>query len=183
VNGWGRTRKDSPDLHLRHPATVVFLEWRDGGVRVRRQLPADVGNSFGILALRSQGAPKIRILELRYRRNPATPSTGILFIADNRIDLLPPNPTEQQRGESRQRLIEKEIPALSGEFTAEFIAIGNRLHGRVNGETISFTLLDGPEIGWVDVSEAHMLPFRDVEVIHLDGLSEAEALKAAGIKE
>jgi hypothetical protein len=65
------------------------------------------------------------------------------------------------------------------EFDLELIAIGDKLYSRCNGKAlpvVTDTRLTEGELG---IESNHLV--RDIEVINLDGLSEAEALKAAGI--
>lgn len=65
------------------------------------------------------------------------------------------------------------------EMILEFYTIGSRLIGRVNGVLLSVedTRLTR---GIFTLQSGHLL--RDIELINLDGLSEAEALKLAGVE-
>ncbi len=65
------------------------------------------------------------------------------------------------------------------EFTLEFYAIGDQLHGRFNGTWLPPATDKRLTTGGIAIQTAHLI--RDVEVIHLDGLSADEARKAAGI--
>lgn len=65
--------------------------------------------------------------------------------------------------------------------TSELAVIGSRLYARMNGKLVTVTddrIADGMP-GFL-VRKASI---RDVEVINLDGLSEAEALKIIGVDE
>jgi serine/threonine protein kinase len=69
------------------------------------------------------------------------------------------------------------------EYLAEFYAIGSRLIARVNGQTVTAESDVPPAPGYFSIHGADMDWFKDPHVLNLDGLSEAEALKAAGIRE
>ncbi|MDP1587855.1 MAG: SUMF1/EgtB/PvdO family nonheme iron enzyme, partial [Prosthecobacter sp.] len=76
------------------------------------------------------------------------------------------------------------MPSPDQDCLLEFIAIGQSLHANVNGERVSLELPvnEQPQRqGEVLIYGLNQQPFRDIEVINLDGLSEAEALKIAGI--
>jgi hypothetical protein len=65
------------------------------------------------------------------------------------------------------------------EFDMELFAIGNKLIGRFNGKQLPIvtdTRLTEGNLGFQTADSV-----RDVEVLNLDGLSEAEALKLAGV--
>lgn len=76
------------------------------------------------------------------------------------------------------------LPGVGQEFTLEFIAIGQRLIARLDGQT--FTMLLDPSSypalsGDITLYQVDRNAFRDVEVINLEGLNEGEALKAVGV--
>ncbi len=68
-------------------------------------------------------------------------------------------------------------------YTLEFFAIGQRLIARCNGQTVTAEWDDSgdPRTGEVRFYALGKDLFRDLEVINLDGLPEAEARKAAGL--
>lgn len=76
-----------------------------------------------------------------------------------------------------------DVHVLPEGFGMEFYAIGSRLHGRLNGaHAIS---ADVPESAFVNPGEAGFAKLKDcwltdMEILHLDGLPEAQALKVAG---
>ncbi|HBJ86211.1 MAG TPA: hypothetical protein DDZ88_20570 [Verrucomicrobiales bacterium] len=70
--------------------------------------------------------------------------------------------------------------ADGAEFTLELVAIGTQLHARFNGVALPVITDTRLTTGEVGLHPLH--PVRDVEVINLDGLSEAEARKVAGIE-
>lgn len=73
------------------------------------------------------------------------------------------------------KLLEKGVP-----YTLEFFAVGHRLIARVAGETVT-TLFEEPnEPGRTGIYGIQAASFKDVEVINLDPLHEADALKATG---
>jgi hypothetical protein len=72
-------------------------------------------------------------------------------------------------------------PALQigDEFSMELIAIGDKLHGKFNGKALPVATDARLTNGGVGFQTKHLI--RDVEVIYFDGLSDAEARKAAGV--
>jgi len=66
------------------------------------------------------------------------------------------------------------------EFVMEMFAIGDRLISRFNGKLMPPLTDNTFRQGGVSFQIKHLV--RDVEVINLDGLSEAEALKLAGVE-
>ncbi len=62
----------------------------------------------------------------------------------------------------------------------EFIAIGDKLYGRSNGEPLPVVTDARLTEGTMGLQTKQWI--RDIEVINLDGLSEAEARKAAGVE-
>lgn len=73
------------------------------------------------------------------------------------------------------------IPKPDTELLLEAFVIGRTLYGRVNGVVLTVES-DGvlAEGGFEAASE--LMPYRDLEFINLDGLSEAEALKVVGVE-
>jgi hypothetical protein len=73
-------------------------------------------------------------------------------------------------------------PALQigDEFSMELIAIGDKLHGEFNGKALPVATDTRLTNGGVGFQTKHVI--RDIEVINLDGVSEAEARKAAGLE-
>ncbi len=76
-------------------------------------------------------------------------------------------------------LAEKLKPGL--EYTMEFYAIGSTVIGRVNGKTVTAKLQGPVTSGIINLYSANADFLRDVEILPLDGLPEAEALKLAGV--
>jgi hypothetical protein len=77
------------------------------------------------------------------------------------------------------RLAER-VPA-GKEYQMEFYAIGPKVIGRVNGQTVTATITGATSPGPLSIYMANADYLRDVEVLNLDGLPEAEALKLAGV--
>ena len=67
------------------------------------------------------------------------------------------------------------------EVLVEAFAIDGNLHGRVNGQAFQATSDGVLEQGSFEAASMQM-SYRDIVFINLDGLSEAEALKAAGVE-
>lgn len=88
-------------------------------------------------------------------------------------------------GARRQDLLEKKLlptpPKAGDEFRMEFYTIGSRLIGRLNGELLPIVEDKRLSRGTIYLQTLHLM--RDIEVINLDGLSEAEALKIAKVED
>jgi hypothetical protein len=69
------------------------------------------------------------------------------------------------------------------EYVAELYAIGRQVIARVNGQVLTASTDVPPAPGSFDLFGADRDYFQDAQVLNLDGLSEAEARKAAGIGE
>ena len=70
------------------------------------------------------------------------------------------------------------------EYTMELCAVGNLLIGKINQQTLIARLEKDsvPTVGGLGIWGVDRNFFRDLEVINLDGLSEAEALKHLGVE-
>jgi hypothetical protein len=76
--------------------------------------------------------------------------------------------------------IRPETPLKPGdEFDMELIVIGGKLHGKFNGKPLPVVTDARLTEGEIGFQTRHLV--RDIEIINLDGLSEAEALKAVGL--
>jgi hypothetical protein len=71
--------------------------------------------------------------------------------------------------------------ATDAEFDLELIVIGDKLYSRCNGKPLPVVTDTRLTEGELAVQTNHLI--RDVEVIHLDGLSEEEARKAVRLKQ
>lgn len=72
-------------------------------------------------------------------------------------------------------------PLGSGkEYDMEFYAIGRQLIARVNGQVLNASTDEDPAPGHYNLFGSNWDYFRDAQVLNLDGLTEAEALKVAG---
>lgn len=87
----------------------------------------------------------------------------------------------QQTTEAIATLSPKSRPQAGAEYDVEFFAVGEKLIGRINGELLPVS--SDKRIGEGDITLQIKHLIRDIEVINLDGLSEAEALKLAGVDE
>ncbi len=73
------------------------------------------------------------------------------------------------------------MPPIGKEYTLEFAAIGNRLIGRHNASVIAQATDQTFTDGTAHINGAEDV--RDIEVINLDGIPEAEALRIIGVDE
>jgi hypothetical protein len=69
------------------------------------------------------------------------------------------------------------------EYVAEFYAIGQQVIARVNGQELTASTDLPPAPCSFSLFGADWDYFQDAQVLNLDGLSESEARKAAGIGE
>jgi serine/threonine protein kinase len=77
-----------------------------------------------------------------------------------------------------------QMPGLGEPMYLEFLAVGRTLIARVNGETFTHVLTETaspPVPGDLRLYQVDQNAFRDVEILNLDGLPEAEALRLAGL--
>ncbi len=143
----------------------------NGGIRVRGRWSPDIqiptlGNVFLCRSPVADGTNEV------YRANVIgpPPSSVALTLANDR--------TKAQEELARLPL---QHPLKPGdEYELELIAIGDALHVRLNDERLPVVTDTRLKEGTLGLHCIH--PMRDVEVINLDGLSEAEARKAAGIE-
>ncbi len=87
-----------------------------------------------------------------------------------------------RKGATWDRLAERPHPTAmtrGTEITLEMIVVGDRVIGRINGQTVGPVTNDVHREGKFIIISSQ--PFRDVEVLDLDGLPEAEALRIAGM--
>ena len=70
-------------------------------------------------------------------------------------------------------------PALNRECRMEFIAVGDHLISRLGSDLVKVATDPAQKKGIAYIDQ--IIGIRDVEVINLDGISEAEALKLAGV--
>jgi serine/threonine protein kinase len=76
------------------------------------------------------------------------------------------------------------VPRAGAEFVFTFAAVGQTLFGRVNDQSLT-AQIDPPQVpplaGQVRVFELDDSEFRDLAVMNLEGVTEAEALKLLGL--
>ena len=152
--------------------------------RARTEVPGAKGRNWGLRAtFRNQPADE-HMPELALRRRNGSLSAqlyreGTIFVVYQSNDAAPARISKYQEL-ARVRLTES-VPAGTP-FTIEFIAVGTHLIARCHGTTVRCEAPpDGPASGDVAIRGPSYDAFRDVEVLNLDGLSEAEAMKAAGM--
>jgi hypothetical protein len=78
----------------------------------------------------------------------------------------------------------REPLAMGKEYAMEFFAIGDRLIGRIDGQTVTARAPAAPGLpGDLGITSGHYDYLRGFEVLNLDGIPEADALKLAGVFE
>jgi len=153
------------------PTTAVAnppgAEGRNWGVRLR--LRGSTASGFK--------SPHLQLRYLDHAGYKARVIDGVVVISRVEGDKIPD--VELKRSHVK-------MPASGQDYLLEFIAIGQTLHAKLDGQTVSLQLPANEQTqqeGEALIYGLNLQPFRDVEVINLDGLSEAEARKAAGIRE
>jgi hypothetical protein len=172
--GWVRFGPEAPALVVpsQDGGNRTF---RNAGVRARFQAKEASFPRWAKLEVR-KGASRM-VPSLRYIP-PATPADS----AEMRIELtldggrkfltLATAPAEMAMGEGEA-------------YTMELYAIGGLLIGRMNEQTLT-ARIENPDVlaeGAFGIWGADRNFFRDFEVMNLDGLPEAEAMKLAGVGE
>jgi hypothetical protein len=163
------TRQDGAWLRWNNPAyggpstqlNVLITPITDLGMRVR---------------FRGQRVKDEEYPQFILRKGPDNASPN-LFIRDGKLQIRFTKSGYPVLAEAS--LIEP-LPA-GKEYIAEFYAIGQQLIARVNGQTLTAHLDLPPEAGSFTIYGASWDYFKDAEVINLDGLPEAEALKLVGL--
>jgi serine/threonine protein kinase len=150
--------------------------FRSAGIRLRR---TDASGLYGPqLALRYANG---RYISLQYYPPGGTRQSAAVQLREYHPELVTKGASAAQCWAANLLLAEKEIPAIGMEYTTELTAVGSTVVGRINDVTVTCVVDDGGKSGQLAIAGAFRTPFRDVEVINLDGLSEAEARQAAGI--
>jgi serine/threonine protein kinase len=164
-NGWLDATGITPAPFIRIPGA----QGRDQGVRLSGKL-GSVANKLGVVAfLRNSGGEKASssyIMTLGRVDGKNRPVVAVRYY------------TGSASSEPLHERVLSSAPKPGEEFQMEFFAIGNQLIARYNGQALPLVTDERLRSGGVTIQTAHLI--RDVEVINLDGLSEAEALKAAG---
>jgi hypothetical protein len=165
-----------------------------------------VGVSDGFMT-RKPGVPSARVpaasgrnagVRARFRRDPAGSTLPQLMLRNDdagagyNIHLSPGGLVFRRNDNSAKgsnvelKRFPMPVPQPGQEFTFAFIAIGQTLIARLDGQTVSMQLdpAENPQLsGRIRLYDVEHNAFRDVEVLNLDGLPEAEALKLAGLSE
>ncbi len=182
VGQWTRV----PPEALHEPDIVTDAEgWSLGPAsRTRIEVPGARGRNWGLRATFRNQPVGEHMPELVLRRKNGSLSAqlyreGTIFVVLQSNDAAPEGVPRYQPL-SRTRLNES-VPA-GAPFTIEFVAVGAQLVARCHGTTVRCAAPpDGPASGEVAIRGPNYDAFRDVEVLNLEGLSEAEAMKVAGM--
>ncbi len=179
TDGWARLTTQGAYLYPR-PSGWPSYYIRNGGIRARFG-ESTAENEFKYLQIRNSQRPgeKSRVFELHIK----TTEPAMISLREHRGEWVPANPSEAQKWAAHRLLAQKAISPLTGEFTAEFIAVGPTLFARVYEHTLTWTLADDDgRLGSCGLAGTTGKRFRDVEILNLDGLPEAEALKLLGLE-
>jgi serine/threonine protein kinase len=140
----------------------IFNGIINGAVRARVQRLSDKPQNRSTFVLRSDGTESSHYYRLYYGNQ--------LLVASKRV---------QEDSTYVFQAPVNDLPTGVGEYTMEFAAVGSHLIGRFGSQTVRVARgadLSGG-IGYITGEES----LRDIEVINLDGLPEAEALRLIGV--
>ncbi|SKB01797.1 Serine/threonine protein kinase [Prosthecobacter debontii] len=157
-DGWINPKTASGNTNF-HP---LWTHIRNGGFRVRFKTEAAQGE-YASIRIRSSD-------EVSYTLKK-DPGQSFAKLLKNRLS--------GDVNSSKLLSPENQPYRLKGDFTLEVIAVGNRLIGRVNGEVLCTATDDEFTSGIMSIYSN--MPFRDIEVLELDGLPEDEAARIAGL--
>jgi hypothetical protein len=189
------TEKSARQAHGKYPPGKWVKVWPNPeaipGVRVTSdgwailkppekvlRVPEAFGSNWAVRAQFRSGPKGSRLPKLILRHdkglgyNASLDDRGVLVLRRND----PAVPT----GNIELNSMETVVVQPEEEFVFTFAAIGQALMARVNGQSLS-TQIEPPQnpslAGAIRIHEVHTTAFRDVEVMNLDGVPEAEALE------
>ena len=189
---WVKVFTKAEDLpeELRKPDSGV--KWEDGWIRWSEQSPST------ILRL-SQSMFRSCAVKAVVHRDPGS-SSGSIVLRSSRdqndrtvfynLVVTQRDVVEMKRTQDDSLLVlsQKQVPQSvldSREVAIEFGAVGDQFLGRLNNSLFLLAKDDTVKEGWAHINKATSSSFfiRDIEVINLDGLPEAEALRLLGVDE
>lgn len=159
TNGWARTKPET--LSARLPYSRMW----NGGFRAR------------FIAAPDRQQPQLMLRDASSNGYNIICGYGGLMLRQN-------DPNVQGKNLELKKFL-TDLPGDGEEYVLEFIAIDTHLIARLNGKTFQFrdeSPRDNQGAGELRLFQSNLHAFRDVEVLNLDGLSKAEALKAAGVE-
>jgi serine/threonine protein kinase len=175
------TKPEDLPADLRKPDSGVT--WEDGWIRISGterkviNLPSALRKNAGVRMRVKRGSDQSGHASIALRNTPGPESRYVLSLFDSGFYI-----DRFERGQKNQIVSERPPALRSGdEYTMEFAAIGSRLVGRAPDAFARVIQDRAFEDGAAYVSSKEDL--RDIEVINLDGLPEAEALRLLGVDE
>jgi serine/threonine protein kinase len=173
--------EDLPE-ELRKPDSGVKFE--DGWIRVTPStkplvLPDELSGNYGV-RLRAIRAEIRTDMALRWQKSSDVADKGLYALQINSNELLFQR-LEQDKYFTLHRSRLAELPNIGTEYAFEYGVVGDRVVGRVGTNPAIVTRDERWERGPGYLSATEDL--RDIEVINLDGLPEAEALRLLGVDE
>jgi len=176
--------EDLPD-ELRDPKSKRRAKWDAGwiqsalpGVQLNLAMPSTLSGNYALRARFRQGANNLH--GIFFRRQPGD-NSGLyqLRLSENTLSC-------QRRERERYHLVSSGTAAsakvAADEFTLEFAALGSKFFGRLDSRLLCAGT-DTTHSSGVAGLYVNDMAVRDIEVINLDGLSEAEALRIIGVDE
>jgi hypothetical protein len=175
------TQADQLPPEVRLPTSGVT--WDDGWVRyeksTRLYLPSSLVGNYGVRA-RFQRVNGKNIAYLTLRNQSLTTTDQYKLFNSNGTHFT----CQATNGSETFTIFQSLVPSpvsFDSAYTMEFGAVGNRLVGRLNDSLVKLTSDDRYRTGHAYFTGSEST--RDIEVINLNGLPEAEALRLLGVDE
>jgi hypothetical protein len=177
-DGWARLSDKEGIKHL-SDVDGKILAAHNGGLRAKRRVPE---GWHGGVVLHVRSLEGGRRLNLCYYEPKAPGEKAYLQIRHYQPEALPANATAEQAWGAQKLVAEERIPPVSGEITTELVVVGGTVRGRFGDHIVTAAVEDDGKAGRMALDEASAVSFRDVAVLKLDSLPEADALKSAGMQ-
>ena len=179
--GWTKVWQKREDIPVQMAVKDGWVTTKEGQLGIR--VPALSGKNGGVRARFRWGPDRTHAPQLQLRN---TGGVGYNIIPAYNAVIFRRNGAAASGGSVELKKMPLTLPKAGQEYVLEFIAVGQTLIARLDDQTVSMQLDAGDYAdlrGEAGLFQTDVNAFRDVEVINLDGLPEAEALRLAGISE
>ena len=177
-DGWARM-SDKDSITKIATAGGAPIAMHNGGIRAKRRIPDGWHGGIVLHARSMEGGRRVNLCYYE----PKVPGEKAYFqLRQFDPETLPPKATVAQIWTAQKLLAEERIAPVSGEVNTELIVVGKTVRGRIGDHIITAVVEDDSKAGRLALDEANAVFFRDVAVLNLDSLTEADALKSAGMK-
>jgi len=174
------TKPEDLPADLRKPDSGVSFEdgWIRGGPPERKLiLPPSLKANYGVRATFKRSAGRFARLGIRHDFRSAQPYYQIRLGSSEKLIM------QATSGVNQNQLVWTiDIPKIAdgSDYRLELAAVGNLSVARYGGIIKTMDIKDAPQGG---AQITGLEDIRDIEVMNLDGLSEAEALRLLGVDE